>query len=226
MASTFIPLSPRDSAFCSWSGGKDSCLALHRAARRGIRVSHLANMLIEDGSRSRSHGLRREVIEAQAAALGLPLVTAATSWAGYEEAFIGMLRGLWQQGVSAGVFGDIEGAPNRAWEEKVCAAAGMQAILPVWQEPRDLLLAELVDAGLEAIVVAANSRLLPPEILGRRLDRTLADELVALGVDACGENGEYHTVVVNGPLFSAPVRLQAGERVLRDGYWFLDLAVV
>src|SRR5206468_9478513 len=110
---------------CSWSGGKDSCLALHRALAAGGQLACLATMFTEDGQRSRSHGLAREVLEAQAAAIGVPLLSAAATWDEYETAFVELLRGAKAHGAATAVFGDIDISRHREWEENVCRQAGL-----------------------------------------------------------------------------------------------------
>ena len=107
----------------------------------------------------------------------------------------------------------------------MCAAAGMEALLPLWQGGREDLLVEFLDAGFQATIVTVNGRMLSPDFLGRTLDRPLIAEVVAAGVDACGEYGEFHTVVTDGPLFTAPVRLRPAATLEYDGYWFLDMAL-
>lgn len=210
---------------CSWSGGKDSCLALHRALQAGAEPRFLLSMLREDGARSRSHGLEPAILEAQAASLGIPLVTRTASWDEYESVFVAALQEVEAKGVRAGVFGDIDLDDHRAWEEKVCEAAGIEPYLPLWQAPRAELLDELIGLGFEAVIVAANAEKLDSGFLGRTLDHDLAREFEQIGIDLCGEEGEYHTVVVDGPIFAEPVRLIVGEPVLYDGYWFLDAAL-
>lgn len=210
---------------CSWSGGKDSCLALYRALQSGGRLACLVTMLTEGGERSRSHGLSLEVLEAQAAALGVPLLTAATSWNDYETAMIGLLKRAAARGVTQAVFGDIDIDRHREWEENVCRQAGLEAQLPLWQTDRMALLEEWWSLGFEATVVVARDGVVDRRYLGRVLDREVAAELMALGVDACGENGEFHTVVTGGPIFRQPLVLELGEQSLRSGCWFQDLAV-
>ena len=211
--------------FCSWSGGKDSCLALHRAAAAGAEIELLVTMLIEGGSRSRSHGLRDAVIAAQARSIGANLSSVATSWQNYEESFVAVLKRAQAEGIDVGVFGDIDILRHREWEEKVCAAAGMQAVLPLWQEDRHKLLREFLDAGYQALIVAVRQESLPAELLGRRLTPELVADLTEHGVDACGENGEFHTLVTDGPIFAKPLSVQLGNKTLRDGYWFQDLSI-
>ncbi|WP_293764333.1 diphthine--ammonia ligase [uncultured Aquitalea sp.] len=206
----------------SWSGGKDSCLALWRAKQAGAKVHCLLNMLDENGERSRSHGVRPEVLTAQAEAMGLPLVSGKASWAAYEAEFVSRLRALHGEGVQAMVFGDIDLEPHREWEEKVCAAASLQALLPLWQEAREKLVREFVDAGFSARIVMLNTDMVSKKWLGQTLDHALIDAMLAEGVDPCAEGGEFHTLVTDGPLFAAPLRLRVGEE-RRDGcYASLD----
>lgn len=210
----------------SWSGGKDSALALWRAWRHAGAPATLLCMLIDDGSRSRSHGLRPDVLAAQAEAMGLPLRSGATSWHDYEANFIARLCALRDEhGIGAVVFGDIDLEPHREWCQRVCAGVGLDCVHPLWREPREALLAEFLAAGFETRLVAVQDGKLAPELLGRVLDASLLDEFRRAGIDLCGENGEYHSVVTGGPCFRVPLRLHAGERVLRDGYWFLDLSL-
>ena len=207
---------------CSWSGGKDCCLALNRAAKAGGSPSHLVTMFTAGGVRSRNHGLAIEVIAAQAEAIGLPLVTVAAAWPEYEQNLVAALRRLSAEGIEGAVFGDIDIAAHRQWEEDVCAAAGLHAHLPLWQSSRRALLDEMLKEGFVARIVAVNAEQLGKEWLGRILDAQLVADLEQTGVDACGENGEYHTVVVDGPPFCHSLRLRTGDAVLRSGYWFLD----
>lgn len=213
------------SCFCSWSGGKDSCLALYRARSTGKKVSFLLNMLTREGTRSRSHGLRKEILQAQSESLQIPLVTAATSWEDYEKNFIDLLRGLKESGISAGVFGDIDLEAHRQWEEKVCRAAGMEAVLPLWKTGRDELIREFLAAGFEAVLVAVREDVLDASFLGRKLTSGLAEEFKQKGIDASGENGEYHTVVIGGPGFGHRLKLEPGNQIHRHNHWVMDFKV-
>ena len=220
MTDALIPGTP---FACSWSGGKDSALAFHRAVRAGLRPVALLTMFKEDGERSRSHGLRPEILVAQAEALGLPLVQGHATWDGYEATFIQKLAEVKALGAEAVVFGDIDLQPHREWEENVCAAAGLTPLLPLWLEPRRKLVDELLCAGFQASLVAVREGRLPMEFLGRRLSPALVDELEALGCDACGEEGEYHSVVVDGHGFKVPLDLIPGAISKIQDVWCLDL---
>ena len=210
---------------CSWSGGKDSCLALHRTLANGDVLTCLITMFTEDGHRSRSHGLAREVIEAQAAAIGVPLLSAAASWDEYEVTFINLLGQAKRLGADKCVFGDIDIPRHRQWEERVCEKAGLSAELPLWQQGRLTLLDEWWSAGFEARIAVAREGVVNRKYLGRVLDRGTADELAATGIDPCGENGEFHTVVTSGPLFHKPIQLELLDQHRFQDCWFQDFAL-
>lgn len=192
------------SAAVSWSGGKDCCLAMHRARAAGLDIRYLLAMFDETGVRTRSHAIPRDVMQAQADALGLELVAASASWNDYEAVFIDALRGLRRRDVVEVVFGDIDLAAHREWEEKVCVTAGVTPRLPLWHEERRALADEIIDVGYRAHVVCTDDRWLDASWCGRVYDRGFIGSLPA-EVDACGENGEFHTFVSDGPLFRAPV---------------------
>lgn len=212
--------------FCSWSGGKDSALALHEAATAGAEPRLLVSMMIEGGERSRSHGIHREVLEAQAAAIGLPIVFGAAGWDGYEKEMVRVIESAAATyGASAGVFGDIDIAGHRDWVEGVCREAGVEAVLPLWQRDRRQLMDDLLVAGFEPVIVAVRDGILPPELLGTTIGPRAVAAIEHLGSDAAGENGEFHSLVVDGPLFQHRLEIEFGERSLRDGVWFADLWV-
>jgi uncharacterized protein (TIGR00290 family) len=191
-------------SFFSWSGGKDSMLALHRALNAGYRVEALLAMFDETGDRSRSHALPPALMQAQADALGIPLVMRRASWTDYEAVFTDQLRAFAAQGITHGLFGDIDLQPHRDWEEKVCAAAGIEAVLPLWHEPRRRLVDECLALGYRARVVCVDARFLDNSFCAREFDAEFIADLPA-EVDACGENGEFHTFVFDGPRFARPV---------------------
>jgi diphthine-ammonia ligase len=190
---------------------------------QGAEPRLLVTMLTEGGERSRSHGLRRELLEAQAAALGVPIAFAATSWDGYEEALRAELGEAATGGLRTGIFGDIDTEAHREWVESVAASVGTEAWLPLWQRSRESLMRELLDLGFRAVIVAVRDEVLPPSLLGKEVDEEMLRGFASAGVDLAGENGEFHTFVVDGPIFSSPVEVDAGEQSLRDGVWFVDL---
>ena len=215
------------SVFVSWSGGKDSCLACHRAVANGLKVCYLANTVTEDGQRSRSHGISAEVLRVQAQAIGVPLVQCPTSWENYEAEFKRMLRALKQEGVEGGVFGDIDFNEHRQWVERVCREVGLTPHLPLWGENQERILGEFIALGFESVVVAARADLFGEEVLGRKVDLDFVKYLDKLSekksITPCGEAGEYHTLVIDGPLFKKRLEITEASKVLRDENWFLEI---
>ena len=202
---------------CSWSGGKNSALALRQGIDDGTRPGALLAMLDETGMRSRSHGLPVLVLEAQAAALDLRLVTRSATWADYTAAFVDGLAELADAGSSACTLGDRDISAPRRWSEDACAVAGLAARHPLWQRDRRSLVEELLERGWAATIVVVRTPALDRSFLGSRLDPSLLEALEARRIDLCGENGEYHTVVTDGPLFAAPLRLRhEGEHAAAD----------
>lgn len=205
----------------SWSGGKDSALAFLRARQSGAMPVGLLNMLAENGERSRSHGLPVAVLRAQAAALGLPMAFGQATWQAYESVWVQQTRTL-AQDLSAThvVFGDIDLQAHRDWEEQVCAQVGVQAWLPLWQASRMDLLHEMLQLGMRALIVSARADCV--DLLGETLSHEVIRSLIERGADACGENGEYHTCVLDMPGFAQPLDLRLGEKELSpEGYGFL-----
>ena len=212
--------------FCSWSGGKDSCFALYKAVKSGMRPRMLVTMMEETGERSRAHGLSIDVLLRQSESLGIPLTMRSTSWDEYERIFIDALVELRKAGLEGGVFGDIDLDEHREWATRVCGSAGMTAVHPLWKKNRAKLIGDFLRTGFDATVVAVKDGVLGPEILGRKLTADLVNEFRKAGIDPSGEAGEYHTVVTEGPLFSTPLNLANRGAVQRDGYWFLDVACI
>lgn len=207
----------------SWSGGKDSCLALYRSQQLGAVPTALLTVFDEEGARSRSHGLSMEVVAAQADCLGLPLHAARASWQSYEARFRELLGERVATGVCDVVFGDIDLEPHREWEERVCTASGARAWLPLWRGGRRALLDEFWAAGFRCHLVAVDRQKLGRDVLGAELTPALADRFEAAGIDACGENGEFHTLVTDGPLFRAPLAFTFGDVVERSGCLAIDV---
>ena len=209
-------------AFASWSGGKDSCLALYTAQQAGYSAT-LFNMLTADGAHSRSHGLRLAMLERQAQAMGLPIAFGRAEWDDYEKMFVDQLMHFSSQGIGTGVFGDIDLEDHRKWVEQVCEKAGLAAMLPLWQKPRQDLLNAFFDAGFKARIVCIKEAAMGREWLGRDLDAEAVREFEQIGIDICGEEGEYHTFVYDGPIFKTPVRFSPGEIQSQAGYAFVEL---
>jgi uncharacterized protein (TIGR00290 family) len=196
------------------------------SAVKSMQPRVLLNMMNENGKVSRSHAIPKSILEKQAEMLSLPIVTRAASWENYETLFIATLKDIKQQySIDAGVFGDIDLQAHRAWEEKVCEAAAITAVLPLWQQDRKILVYAMLEAGIEAYIVSCNETL-GEHFLGRQITRTLVDELEAIGVDACGENGEYHTLVVNMPLFKHKLAVEFGLKTFYNNYYFIEMSLL
>ncbi len=213
--------------FISWSGGKDSCLAGYLAAAAGMEICYLANTVTEDGQRSRSHGLSAGVLQTQAQAVGIPLVQRRTGRDNYEAEFKDMLRSFRQEGIEGGIFGDIDFEEHLQWVERVCQETDIIAHLPLWGESQDKILRDFIGLGFESVVVATKAELLGEEWLGRKIDLDFIKDLAELSktksITPCGEAGEYHTLVVDGPLFQKRMHILETRKTLRDEHWFLDI---
>ena len=207
---------------CSWSGGKDSCFALMQMKGESSELKILVNMMNENGIISRSHGIPKSILRQQAEVMNVPLIAIPTSWNEYEKNFTNALHEIKARyEVSTMVFGDIDLQAHRDWEEKVCNNAGIKASLPLWQKERKQLILEMLSAGIETIIVSCNTTL-GEDFLGRTITESLLPELEARGVDVCGENGEFHTLVVNCPLFHNSLQLPKYEKVQHENYWFVQ----
>lgn len=211
--------------FVSWSGGKDGCLSAYRAHAQGLKLCYLANMVTEDMTRSRTHGVSAAVLRAQSEALGISLIQRPTTWNTYEAEFKTMLNALKEKGIEGGVFGDIDLDEHREWVERVCGEVGITPHLPLWGDSQEEILKDFISAGFEAVVVATRADLLGEEWLGRKIDREFMADLTARAsnVTPCGEAGEYHTLVVDGPLFKKRLQIIESRNVFRDDHWFLEI---
>jgi uncharacterized protein (TIGR00290 family) len=206
-----------------WSGGKDSALALHRARRSGLDVVRLISLYDSATKRVRFHATRVEMLEAQAAAIEIELHAIPTSWPELEASLARELASLRDEGFTGVVFGDIHLADVRDWYEKRVVAAGLEHVEPIWAESPPVLLAEFVSSGGRAVLTCVELGRLDESWLGRVTDAQFAVEIQKTGVDACGENGEYHSFAFAGPAFKRPVSWTAGERRLDGGFAQLDL---
>jgi uncharacterized protein (TIGR00290 family) len=206
-----------------WSGGKDSALALDRALKSGIEVGRLLSFYDAATRRVRFHATRVEMLEAQAAAIGIDLRAVPTAWQDMEANLRAELSSLREEGFKGVVLGDIHLADVRAWYEERVTAAGLQHVEPLWAQSPQLLLDEFVSSGGRAVVTCVELAKLDASWLGRVIDERFASEIASAGVDACGENGEYHSFAFAGPRFKKHVSWTAGERRVDSGFAQLDL---
>lgn len=205
----------------SWSGGKDSCYAMMQATQQGLIPKVLLNMMNENGKVSRSHGLPLSILNQQAQKMGLPLEGIPATWGDYEAKFIAVLKMLKAKyDLEAAVFGDIDLQPHKDWEDKVCAAASLKAILPLWQQDRIVLVHQMLENGIVTMIVSCNT-IMGESYLGKILTKELALELKEKGIDPCGENGEFHTLVLNCSLFSERITLPKFSIKTYNDYCFV-----
>lgn len=216
-------MSVRGLSFCSWSGGKDSCLALDRHyARGGAPKPRLLTMTNPDG-RTGAHGLSAPVLGRQAASLGLDIEFGQTDMAGYEAALALKLAAFAASGIEFGVFGDIDLEEHRVWIERVLLSSGLRPLFPLWRVPRRDVVAEFLERGYRALIVSARKGSGAEPFLGRMLDPSCVAELEAANVDPSAEGGEFHTFVLDGPAFAYPVEVARGAVEETDTHFLLPL---
>jgi uncharacterized protein (TIGR00290 family) len=206
------------------SGGKDGTLALDRARRQGLDVRWLGCVFEGNTGRLRFHGVRHELIATHALALGLEPVLTRTHPDDFETAFGRLLVGLKQRGCDGLLFGNISLADVRAWYEDRVTRAGFEHRELLWGEPSMELAYEIVERGYRALVVSVHLEMNAVPFLGRELDADLLTDIgITEDLDPCGERGEYHTFVFDGPEFQTGVPFQVGPQVTREGHRFVDL---
>lgn len=211
----------------SWSGGKDGCLALHELRRSGrYRVEALVSTVTEGYERVSMHGVRRTLLEQQAEMLGLPLCQVRLSQNAANEEYEAKLSEALVRyrdlGAETVAFGDLFLEDIREYRERLLDRLGMRGLFPVWNGDTAGVIRGFIESGFKAVVTCADARVLDGAFTGMMLDETFLAGLPA-GVDPCGENGEFHTFVFDGPGFEKRVGFETGEVVLRDGYFYRDL---
>jgi uncharacterized protein (TIGR00290 family) len=212
--------------FC-WSGGKDSAMALHTLLQRSdVHIAALLTTVTEGYERISMHGVRRELLDRQAQSIGLPLhevrIPPQCVNPIYEARMEEALRVYFESGVRKVAFGDIFLEDLRAYREKNLARVGMTAIFPIWKRDTRELIRFFHANKFRAVAVCVDSKVLDPSFAGRELDESFFRDLPP-HADPCGENGEFHTFVFDGPIFQSPIPVRAGEVVNRDGFIFCDL---
>jgi len=215
----------------SWSGGKDSAMALWEILKgQHYEVAALVTTVTSDYERISIHGVRRALLKEQANSLGMVLeevlIPKQATNAQYESSMGAVLSKYHARGVSSVVFGDIFLEDLRSYREETLGHLGLQAMFPIWKVETVELAHRFMDAGFKAITTCVDTNVLGKEFVGRKYDQDFLQELPN-GVDACGENGEFHTFVYDGPIFKEPIRLSLGEKVLREGrFYYCDLIEV
>jgi uncharacterized protein (TIGR00290 family) len=211
----------------SWSGGKDSCIALYDIQRAGsYRVTALLTTVTRDYDRISMHGVRRILLERQAASLGVPLYQVLISKDAtneeYEMKMADAFSEYRERGIDSVVFGDLFLEDIRAYREEFLARHNMQGLFPIWQRDTTRFIREFINLGFKAVVTCVDAKVLDKSFAGKVIDEAFLSSLPT-HVDPCGENGEFHSFVFDGPNFADPVKFSAGELVCRESFWFRDL---
>lgn len=234
-------------AYMNWSGGKDSSLALWKVLRkREYNVRRLLTSVNSVHNRISMHGVRRELLEAQSRAIGIPLTTIELpeqpNMTEYEAEMMKAVQLMKAGGMEHSVFGDIFLEDLRVYREDKLRTAGIECVFPIWKIDTSLLMRQFLDAGFKAIIVCVNEKYLDKSFCGRLIDESFCNDLPP-GVDICGENGEFHSFVFDGPIYNYPIPVEQGEIVYRQyaapkntqdnctpmdqpspyGFWFCDL---
>lgn len=200
----------------SYSCGKDSTLALHKMIRQQQEPVALIVMINQEADRSFFHGADRPMLKRYSEALGVPVILAAAQGENYHTSMEEALKQAKRLGADTACFGDIDIKENRAWCEQRCNNAGLKPVFPLWHNDRTKNVYELIESGYHCLIKCINNTLLPESLLGTILDKDTVQELSGYGIDVCGENGEYHTLVIDGPVFHHPVVYKKGG-ILRFG---------
>jgi uncharacterized protein (TIGR00290 family) len=211
----------------SWSGGKDSCLALYEIQKaRDYQVAALLTTVTRDYDRISMHGVRRVLLERQAASLGLPLhevfITKDATNQEYETKMEEAFAVYREQGIDAVVFGDLFLEEIKAYRDQFLARHNMHGIYPVWLRDTTAFISEFIALGFKAVITCVDGKVLDSSFAGMMIDEKFLSVLPSQ-IDPCGENGEFHTFVFDGPNFRETVKFSIGERVARDSFWFCDL---
>ncbi len=210
----------------AWSSGKDSAWTLHALRQQNIEVSALLTTLNSAADRVAMHGVRRELLEQQAAAIGLPVWQIPLPWPctndDYEARMAEACRRAVDEGFGSIAFGDLYLKDVRAYRERQLSGSGLAPVFPLWELPTAILARDMIDAGLRARLSCIDSRVLDPAFAGREFDRSLLADLPATA-DPCGENGEFHSFVYDGPMFRHPIPIETGEVHNFEGFIYTDL---
>ena len=195
----------------SYSGGKDSALALYKTIKQGHKPVALITTVNVEQNRSWFHGIQNGLLHSVSSSLQIPLIICECTPNNYAQSFEKSLVKARLMGADSCVFGDIDINGHKDWNEERCQKAGLKCVLPLWQQDREMLTRETVAAGFKALIKIVDSKKLEDSFLGQTLTEPLIDKIKATGIDVCGENGEYHTFVYDGPIFTSPIAFEIGR---------------
>jgi uncharacterized protein (TIGR00290 family) len=209
----------------SYSSGKDGALALWRMIEAGHEPICLLVTFNDEAGRSWFHGINAELLAAASESMGIPLIECHTSGKDYH---LGLEKGLAQAaelGATACVFGDIDIDEHLEWNTERCTNTGLECIVPLWKQDREALVSEVLDAGFKAIIKCVESKWLSDDFLGKTLTPDLVEQIRETGSDVCGENGEYHTFVYDGPTFRKPLAIKLGDIIDLGAHSAIDVSL-
>ena len=209
----------------SYSCGKDSTLALLKMIEQGNEPVALLVMVNEKVDRSFFHGADYIMLEAYSKALGLPLLITPSEGENYHIAMEESLREAKKLDAEVACFGDIDIEGNRKWAEERCKNAKIEAVFPLWHRNREENVYELIERGYKCLIKSINSTLIPKTLLGKYIDEATIEEMRRCGIDICGENGEYHTLVVDGPIFKNSLPYKTGEVMDFGDFSIIDVYI-
>ncbi|MBN1384248.1 MAG: diphthine--ammonia ligase [Elusimicrobia bacterium] len=213
----------------SWSGGKDSCFAYYKALQEGHQVLCLLNFISRESQRGCFHGIEKKLMQVQSEAIGIPLIQKETSpdMKKYEEEFKSAVLELKKEkGIEGMVFGDIYLDEHKEWVERVCKDIGIIPVEPLWNLKPENILSDFINLKFNTVVVSAKHDLFDENFIGQKIDNNTLKFLINKGICPCGENGEFHTFVYDGPIFKKKINLSKTAKIVKEGfwkYWFLDI---
>lgn len=207
----------------SFSGGKDSTLALYRMIKKGYEPVALLTTIKKDANKSWTHGISNKLLQQVSESLEIPLLKVECGVCEYEKEFEKILIKSKELGANICAFGDIDIEEHKTWDTERCKKAGLEASFPLWQEDRESLVYEFIESGFTTIIKTINLDYLNESLLGKKLTKEVVSEIKSTGADACGENGEYHTFVIDGPLFKEKISFKNKGIVIERNYGHLDI---
>lgn len=206
----------------SWSGGKDSSLAFYYAKQIGLIPRHLLNMITENPLSK----LKEEFVKAQALSINIPIYITNTTWNNYEKDYVRSLNSIIKNiDVDFCVFGDMDIDSHKKWNQNICTSCGLKSLTPLWKQNRENLLNNFLSLGFKATINVVNTEYLDKSFLGKEINQSLIKSMKEIGIDICGENGEYHTIVTDGPIFSHPIKIKQKGIIKKNRYCYLDFSL-
>lgn len=207
----------------AFSGGKDSTLALYRMIKKGYEPVALLTTIKKDADKSWTHGINNKLLQQVSESLEIPLLKVECDVCEYEKEFENVLIKSKELGANICAFGDIDIEEHKKWDIERCNKAGLESIFPLWQENRESLVYEFIESGFTTIIKTVNLDYLNESFLGKKLTKEVVFEIKSTGADVCGENGEYHTFVIDGPLFKNKISFENKGIVIERNYGHLDI---